>query len=98
MCLFKRKTKQKEEEDKEVQTQPIEYPRFIPNSPSGEDKFEGGSQSRLSKAIARYFRSNDSLNEGALPRIIGIEGQWGSGKSNVVKMLKKELSGEYHFF
>lgn len=98
MCLFKRKTKQKEEEDKEVQTQPIEYPRFIPNSPSGEDKFEGGSQSRLSKAIARYFRSNDSLNEEALPRIIGIEGQWGSGKSNVVKMLKKELSGEYHFF
>ena len=98
MCLFKRKTKQKEEEDKEVQTQPIEYPRFIPNSPSGEDKFEGGSQSRLSKAIARYFRSNDSLNEGALPRIIGIEGQWGSGKSNVVKMLREQLKGEYHFF
>ena len=96
--LGKKEMEQNEEENQEVQTQPIEYPRFIPNSPSGEDKFEGGSQSRLSKAIARYFRSNDSLNEGALPRIIGIEGQWGSGKSNVVKMLKKELSGEYHFF
>lgn len=96
--LGKKEMEQNEEENQEVQTQPIEYPRFIPNSPSGEDKFEGGSQSRLSKAIARYFRSNDSLNEGALPRIIGIEGQWGSGKSNVVKMLREQLKGEYHFF
>ena len=38
------------------------------------------------------------MNEGALPRIIGIEGQWGSGKSNVVKMLREQLKGEYHFF
>lgn len=96
--LCKKEMEQNEEENQEVQAQPIEYPRFIPNTPRGEDKFVGGSQSRLSKAIARYFRSNDSLNEEALPRIIGIEGEWGSGKSNVVKMLKKELSGEYHIF
>lgn len=41
---------------------------------------------------------NDSLDEECtLPRIIGIEGIWGSGKSNVVKMLERELSDDYYF-
>lgn len=33
-----------------------------------------------------------------MPRIIGIEGEWGSGKSNVVKMLREQLKGKYYFF
>ena len=75
------------------------YPRFIQNSPCGIDKFEGGSQGRLTQAIAKHFRNNDTLNkDNALPRIIGIEGTWGSGKSNVVKMLEKELNDDYYFF
>ena len=76
-----------------------QYPRFIQNKPCGIDKFDGGSQKRLAKTIARHFRQNDSLNEEcSLPRIIGIEGIWGSGKSNVVKMLESELSDNYYFF
>ena len=51
------------------------------------------------KTIARHFCQNDSLDEECtLPRIIGIEGIWGSGKSNVVKMLERELSDDYYFF
>src|SRR5574344_386998 len=70
-----------------------QYPRFIQNKPCGIDKFDGGSQERLAKTIARHFCQNDSLDEECtLPRIIGIEGIWGSGKSNVVKMLERELS------
>lgn len=66
-----------------------QYPRFIQNKPCGIDKFDGGSQERLAKTIARHFCQNDSLDEECtLPRIIGIEGIWGSGKSNVVKMLE----------
>ena len=62
-----------------------QYPRFIQNKPCGIDKFDGGSQERLAKTIARHFCQNDSLDEECtLPRIIGIEGIWGSGKSNVV--------------
>lgn len=76
----------------------IEYPRFIPTTPSGIDKFEGGSQKRLSETIAQHFQKNDLLGENALPRIIGIEGEWGSGKSNVVKMLREQLNGKYYFF
>ncbi len=90
MCLFKKKMKKIEEK--------IEYPRFIPTTPRGIDKFEGGSQKRLSETIAQHFQKNDLLVENALPRIIGIEGEWGSGKSNVVKMLREQLKGKYYFF
>lgn len=90
MCLFKKKMKKVEEK--------IEYTRFIPTTPSGIDKFEGGSQKRLSETIAQHFQKNDLLGENALPRIIGIEGEWGSGKSNVVKMLREQLKGKYYFF
>ena len=76
----------------------MQYPRFIQKKPCGIDNLDGGSQERLAKAIARHFRQNDSLNDdNALPRIIGIEHIWGSGKSNVVKMLEKELSDNYYF-
>ena len=49
--------------------------------------------------LFHHFCQNDSLDEECtLPRIIGIEGIWGSGKSNVVKMLERELSDDYYFF
>lgn len=83
----------------ELTTHSIQKPRFLQNKPCGIDKFEGGSQKRLAETIARHFRQNDSSDgKDALPRIIGIEGIWGSGKSNVVKMLEKELSDDYYFF
>ncbi len=74
------------------------YPRFIQNKPCGIDKFDGGSQTKLARAIAKHFITNDSYTENALPRIIGIQGEWGAGKSNVVKLLKKELEKKYYFF
>lgn len=83
----------------DTQQQAKQFPRFIQNKPCGIDKFDGGSQERLAKTIAHHFRQNDSLKEeDAMPRIIGIEGIWGSGKSNVVKMLEKELAEGYYFF
>ena len=77
-------------------------PKYLSDKPEGIDKFNGGSQNSLAKAIVQHIVQNDSLEKGALPRIIGIEGTWGSGKSNVVKMVKKELDSQvpqgYHFF
>lgn len=79
----------------------VSYPKFINNKPCGIDKFKGCSQERLAKSIALHFERNDSQdNDNVLPRIIGLEGGWGSGKSNVVKLLTTELlsSGKYYFF
>lgn len=50
--------------------------------------------------ICEYIRSNDSASSrgrGQMPRIIGLEGKWGSGKSNVVEKIKKDLEGEGYY-
>ncbi|GHU65896.1 NTPase [Spirochaetia bacterium] len=75
------------------------YPHFISSKPCGIDKFEGKSQERLTKAIANHIRKIDSVkNQYQVPRIIGLEGTWGAGKSNVIKQVKKELGSEYYVF
>ena len=63
-----------------------QFPRFIPDKPTGDDVFEGKSQSHLANSICKYILSNDSnasSEKWQMPRIIGLEGKWGSGKSNV---------------
>lgn len=77
-----------------------QYPCFIKNTPCGNDRFEGKSQERLAKAIAKHFEKTDSCNDekNGLPRIVGLEGIWGSGKSNVIRLLEKELKDKYYFF
>ena len=75
------------------------FPKFIQNRPKGFDKFDGASQTKLAKAIARQIIKNDVLpKEDALPKIIGIQGEWGAGKTNLVRLLEKELSDKYYFF
>lgn len=77
-----------------------QYPCFIKNAPCGNDKFEGKSQERLAKAIAKHFEKTDNISDEdkGLPRIVGLEGIWGSGKSNVIRLLEKELKEQYYFF
>ena len=77
-----------------------QYPRFIPDKPTGDDVFEGKSQTNLANNICEYIRSNDSASSRGreqMPRIIGLEGKWGSGKSNVVEKIKKDLEGEGYY-
>ncbi len=77
-----------------------DYPRFISNKPCGEDKFDGKSQERLARAVAKHIKKNDSekVESCVLPKIIGVDGTWGSGKSNVIRLLENELDSDYHFF
>lgn len=71
----------------------IQYPRFINNSPCGEDLFEGKSQKNIAENISNIIETEKSCN------IIGIDGGWGSGKSNLVKQVQNILSPkDYHFF
>lgn len=68
------------------------YPKFLKNEPIGEDQFEGKSQEAMAKII-----SNSLENSGH--GIIGIDGSWGSGKSNLVRIVEKNLAvKKYNFF
>ena len=64
------------------------FPRFIPDIPVGEDCFEGHSQEKLAHIVCDYIRLQDERavaksTSKTMPRILGVEGSWGSGKSNV---------------
>lgn len=78
-------------------------PQFIPTKPTGQDLYEGHSQERVANAIAAHISSVDTDEHNPIPRILGIEGEWGSGKSNVIKYLDEEIlsknkSYKYYFF
>lgn len=64
------------------------YPRYISNSPIGEDQFKGQSHKRISGVIANEIREGAS-------RMIGIDGGWGSGKSNLIRLVEKDLN-DFH--
>lgn len=79
------------------------FPRFIVDKPQGEDVFEGQSQTKLAKNISDYILSADKEeaekdDQTCIPRIIGIEGSWGAGKSNVVRKVKNQLPQSYYTF
>lgn len=88
--------------DKHIeQTNPtaeVQYPRYLSNRPQGEDLFEGKSQERLADAIAMHIIDTDKVEKPAFARLIGLEGKWGSGKSNVIKILEDKLKDNYIFF
>lgn len=79
---------------KEITTPETEkYPRFIDNAPCGEDLFEGKSQETIANIISEMLQNKKHS------KIIGIDGGWGSGKSNLVKLVEKNLTREnFHFF
>jgi len=80
-------------------TEEKDYPHFIQNKPCGIDKFDGQSHKRLTDAIAKHIISTDNDgNSSSLSRIIGLEGGWGVGKSNVIKQLKELLKEDYYLF
>ncbi len=73
-----------------------EQPKFIQNIPHGIDKFEGGSADRVADAIKNHIDSHKASDK--IPKIIGIDGQWGSGKSNVIRILNNKLGDGFYLF
>ena len=76
------------------------FPRFIVDKPVGEDLSEGQSQSRLAESISDYIRKTDNDNQVgqvSIPRIIGLEGRWGTGKSNVVARIEEKLKSDSYY-
>ncbi|MEB8328308.1 P-loop NTPase fold protein [Flavobacteriaceae bacterium KMM 6897] len=69
------------------------HPKYINNKPIGEDHFEGKSHERIATSIAEHINDkNNSL------RVLGIEGEWGSGKSNIIELLRKNLNKTHHIY
>lgn len=77
-------------------------PTFVSNRANGDDLYEGKSQARLALAISQHITRMDeqypSEDSPVIPRLIGLEGPWGCGKSNVVAQMKTLLGDDYYFF
>ncbi|MEO9806158.1 MAG: P-loop NTPase fold protein [Reichenbachiella sp.] len=69
------------------------YPIFLSGKPDGIDKLEGKSQQKVSRAIVELIKKNNLER-----KVIGLEGEWGSGKSNVIEMIRDTLGNKYFTF
>lgn len=66
--------------------------KFLKNTPIGKDLFEGKSQDKIASIVAEVLEEQDF-------QIIGIDGGWGTGKSNLVKIVENKLGPDkYNFF
>lgn len=65
---------------------------FLTNQPLGEDLFENKSQDKIAQIISEKIIDNPKF------KIIGIDGEWGSGKSNLVRLVQKKLNNTHSFF
>ena len=70
----------------------ITYPKFLDNKPCKEDLFEGKSHETIAQKIANLIEKDQA-------KVIGIDGGWGSGKSNMIHLIESKLDNKkYHFF
>lgn len=74
-------------------THDTDLPSFIESSPIGKDLLEGQAQERIAESIAHLIHSDRTES-----KLLGLDGVWGSGKSNLVKILELKLAGTHHFF
>ncbi|WKL44120.1 P-loop NTPase fold protein [Flavobacterium sp. ZE23DGlu08] len=65
---------------------------FIKNQPLGEDLFKNKSQEKTALVISEKIIKDPEF------KIIGIDGEWGSGKSNLVRLIENKLEKSHKFF
>lgn len=65
---------------------------FIGNIPLGKDLLKNQSQEKTADVITEHIIGNEKF------KIIGIDGTWGSGKSNLVQIIEKKLDNRHKFF
>lgn len=64
----------------------VKYPQIVSTAPCNDDWFEGQSHKRIASKIA------DIILDESQHGIIGIDGGWGSGKSNLVGLTQKAIA------
>lgn len=67
---------------------------YISNTPKGDDTFDNEPHKSVAITLTELIRHHKEIKH----PIIGIEGEWGSGKTNVVEMLGKKLKEEKSLF
>ena len=68
-------------------------PQYVNSTPLGEDLFNGKSQETIANSIAELIKTKNIQG-----KLIGLEGVWGSGKSNLIKILEKLFEKTHHVF
>ena len=73
--------------------------KLLLNEPTGEDLFDGGASKQIADEIVRQIKTPDTLfwdrdRKCSYPvsLLVGLKGAWGSGKGNVVRMVKESLA------
>ena len=72
--------------EKEQAEKLVNYPQIVSTAPCNDDWFEGQSHKRIASKIA------DIILDESQHGIIGIDGGWGSGKSNLVGLTQKAIN------
>ena len=70
--------------------------RLLTNEPIGEDWYDGQAQTELAKRIAAEIKKPSSFagpanKEWEHTVVMALEGPWGCGKSNVIKMVENKV-------
>lgn len=65
--------------------------KFLKNVPIGKDLFEGKSQEKIANVVSNILEDENF-------QIIGIDGSWGTGKSNLVKIIENKLTTKSYVF
>ncbi|WP_454694665.1 P-loop NTPase fold protein [Achromobacter aegrifaciens] len=63
--------------------------KIIIDRPTDSDSFSGGGHARTASSLASLIYTFD-----ATTRAIGLEGRWGSGKSSIVEIAKRQLESD----
>lgn len=67
--------------------------QYVSNKPIGKDFFAGQSHEKIASSIVEHI-----IDESNSMKVIGLEGEWGSGKSNIIEMIKNKLNITHYIY
>ena len=68
-------------------------PKYIDLTPPGEDFLDAQPQARIACRVCRLIEQRASPTN-----LIGLDGEWGAGKSNVIGIIERNLHESHHVF
>lgn len=66
---------------------------FVDIKPTGIDLLNEKAHERIASSLSELIRNDHSFS-----KIIGLDGSWGAGKSNVIKIIEEHLRETHHVF
>jgi hypothetical protein len=70
-----------------------DHPQLVTSEVSGVDQFSSKSHSKIACSLAEFI-----CHDATKGKLIGLEGDWGSGKSNIIKLAELRLQKTHHVF